>query len=67
MLTQTPTSAEWLGLYEVGMAAFIFGMLIIVFAILFLEWSELGESVKSITKFINHFFKPKKSNESKSL
>ncbi|WP_375560212.1 hypothetical protein ACE193_21270 [Bernardetia sp. OM2101] len=44
---------------DIWMAAFIFGMLIIFFGILFLEWSELAELVKSIIKFI----KPKKWNK----
>ncbi|WP_338761987.1 hypothetical protein WAF17_16690 [Bernardetia sp. ABR2-2B] len=58
MLTKIPTQTDWLGLYEAGMAAFIFGMLLLTFGILFLEWSELAKSVKSIFKL---FIKPKKS------
>ncbi len=52
MLTKAPTSAEWLGLYNLGMEAFIFVLLLITFGILFLEWSELANSVKSIFKLL---------------
>lgn len=50
MLTKIPTQTEWLGLYNLGMEAFIFVLLLITFGILFLEWSELANSVKSIFK-----------------
>jgi len=58
MLTKVPTSTEWIALSDLGMAFFLFGMFIIFFGILFLEWWEIKPKIKSFFQY----FIPKKSN-----
>jgi hypothetical protein len=57
MLTKVPTANEWIALSDLGMTAFLFGMLLTFFGILFLEWWEIKPKIKSFFQY----FIPKKS------
>jgi hypothetical protein len=57
MLTKIPTQADWVALSDLGMAAFIFSMLLVFFAIIMLNGQDIiDEQIKPLIKF----FKPKK-------